>query len=193
MAVVGASGATSAAEGRCAAHPSRPAHERCPTCGRPRCARDAGLGGHCALCAPGAAPTDARSPLAALVATAVAGTLLATTGAAIGQEYVGAQVFSVLLPALVGVVIAATAAALVGSPPTPVRHAVAVLCGAYAGISALLDFRFTDLPFGPTGRWLPPLAAAVVAGAVAAEVLVRRRRAARRAQPRNSISAIPPR
>lgn len=128
-----------------------------------------------------------------LVAAAAAGSLLAVTGAAIGQEYVGAQVFSVLLPALVGVAIATAAAAVAGTPPAAVRHALAALCAGYAGISALLDFRFTELPFGPTGRWLPPLVAAVLAGAAGAELLVRRPASPGRAQGRKRSSATPPR
>lgn len=135
----------------------------------------------------------ARPTPVVLVATGVAGSLLAVAGAAIGQEYVGAQVFSVLLPALVGLAIAMAAAAVAGTPPAPVRRAVAALCAGYAGISALLDFRFTDLPFGSTGRWLPPLAAAVLVAAAGAELLVRRPGSPGRAQGRKRISATPPR
>lgn len=112
--------------------------------------------------------------MAALAGAGAAGTLLAVLGGALGQEYVGARWFSVLFPALVGVVVGAAAAAVAGPVPPALGHAVAVLSGGYAGISALLDFRFTDLPFGPAGRWLPPLVAAVVAGVAGAEVLARR-------------------
>lgn len=86
----------------------------------------------------------------------------------------GAHVFAVVFPALVGIVIAAAAAAWAGPMRALLRHGMAGLVGVCAGLSALLDFRFTDEPFGPVGRWLPPLAAAVAAAVAAVEVLARR-------------------
>lgn len=158
---------------RCAAHPARPARDRCPTCDRPRCAADVARGDRCAVCADRDA-RGVREPLAVLVGAAVIGTVGGAAGAALGQEYVGARVFSVAFPALVGLVLAALAAAWAGPLRPALRHAAAVAVAAYAGISALLDFRFTDEPFGPAGRWLPPLVAAVAAAFMGAEVLAHR-------------------
>jgi hypothetical protein len=159
---------------RCAAHPSRLAHDLCPTCGRPRCARDAEAGSHCRLCGTDRARGAVRPPLVALSAAAGSATVLTVAGAALGQEYVGAHIFSVVFPALVGIVLAAGAVAVAGPLSTTVRRVVAVLIGSYAAVSSLLDFRFTALPFGPPSRWLPPLVAAAVAGVLATEVLARR-------------------
>lgn len=158
---------------RCAAHPARPARDRCPRCGRPRCAADHALGECCAVCRD-ETPRSPRPAVGALAGAGAAGTLLAVVGGALGQEYVGAHWFSVLFPALVGIVIAAAAAAAAGPLPPVLVHVTAAMSGGYAALSALLDFRFTDVPFGPVGRWLPPLLAAAVAGVVAAELLARR-------------------
>lgn len=115
-----------------------------------------------------------RPPLAVLAGAGVVGVLGAVAGAALGQEYVGAHVFSVVFPLLVGLVIAAVAAAWAGPVRAPVRHGVATVVAACAGLSAALDFRFTSEPFGPAGRWLPPVVAAVAAGLVGVQVLARR-------------------
>ena len=98
----------------------------------------------------------------------------AVAGAALGQEYVGARVFSIVFPALIGIVLAAVAVTWTGPLHPRLRHLVATVTTVGASLSALLDFRFTEEPFGPAGRWLPPLAAAAVAAAVAVEVLARR-------------------
>jgi uncharacterized protein (DUF983 family) len=161
------------AAGRCAAHPGRPAHDVCPTCGRPRCSADAhDRGDRCAVC--GAPEQRLRPAPFVVVATAVVGAVLAVVGAAVGQEYVGAHLFSWIFPGLVGVVIAALALTVAGPVHPGLRHLVGLVSAGYAAISALLDFRFTHEPYGPVGRWLPPLVAAVVAAAVAAELLARR-------------------
>lgn len=158
---------------RCAAHPARPARDRCPGCDRPRCAADRSRGDRCVVCE--AADTRGiRPPPAVLAGAGVVGVVGAVAGAALGQEYVGARVFSVVFPALVGLVMAALATTWAGPLRPGLRHLLATALGGCAGLSALLDFRFTDEPFGPVGRWLPPLVAAVVAGAVGAEVLARR-------------------
>ncbi|MGH3743751.1 MAG: hypothetical protein ACRDTP_02700 [Mycobacteriales bacterium] len=115
-----------------------------------------------------------RSPLAVLAGTGVVGILGAVAGAVLGQEYVGARVFSVVFPLLVGLVIAAVAASWAGPVGRSLRHGAAVTAAVCAGLSALLDFRFTDEPFGSAGRWLPPLVAAVAAGLLGTEVLARR-------------------
>lgn len=158
---------------RCAAHPARPARDRCPGCDRPRCAADRSWGDRCVVCE--AADTrGTRPPPAVLAGAGVVGVVGAVAGAALGQEYVGARVFSVVFPVLVALVVAAVTVTWAGPLRPRLRHCVAAAVATAAGLSALLDFRFTHEPFGPAGRWLPPLAAAVVTGAAAVEVLARR-------------------
>jgi hypothetical protein len=178
---------TSATTVRCAAHPARPAHDCCPTCDRPRCARDARRGERCELCLPRPTGRPARPLPVALTAAAVAALPTALLGAALGQEYVGARFFSVVFPALVGVALALAVMSAAGPVRPAGRAVLAALTAGYAAISALLDFRFTDLPYGGPGRWLPPVLAAVVAAVVAAVGF------ARPAQEWKTSSAIPPR
>jgi hypothetical protein len=98
--------------------------------------------------------------LAGVVRAGLAGTGLCLLGAAVGQEYVGARYFSVIWPGLVGLACAVAALALGGA----CRPGVLRLVGAgYGVLSALYDFRFATDPFGPPGRWVPPVAAAALA------------------------------
>jgi hypothetical protein len=129
----------------------------------------------------------ARPLPVALTAAAVAALPTALLGAALGQEYVGARFFSVVFPALVGVALALAVMSAAGPVRPAGRAVLAALTAGYAAISALLDFRFTDLPYGGPGRWLPPVLAAVVAAVVAAVGF------ARPAQEWKTSSAIPPR
>ena len=123
----------------------------------------------------------------ALTAAGVVAVPAVVLGSALGQEYVGARFFSVVFPALVGLALAFVMAVAAGPVRPPVRAALAALAAGYAAISALLDFRFTDLPYGSPGRWLPPVLAAVLAAAIAGLGF------ARPAQEWNTISAMPPR
>lgn len=131
------------------------------------------MGARCAVCGE-AHSHGTRPPLVVLVGSGAVGIVGAVVGAALGQEYVGARVFSVVFPVLVGIVLAALTVTWAGPLHPRLRHLMASVAAAGAGLSALLDFRFTDEPFGPPGRWLPPLAAAVVAGLAAVEMLARR-------------------
>ena len=179
------------ATARCAVHPGRPAHDLCTTCRSPRCAVDgeANSGG-CRVCAAGTpaatgAPVTAASPMspsvaarttrgvrslrpvpAALALAACGASIMCVVGAAVGQEYVGAQYFSWLFPGLIGLACSSAAVRLAG--PLRARPALALrlMAGGYGAVSALLDFRFTQLAFGPVGRWLPPVLAAIVGGVV---------------------------
>lgn len=181
---------------RCAAHPTRVADGRCPTCARPRCARCASApDASCVLCraavgtgavgAVGSPLSDERvlsatqsrrlrrvEACASLAAAGLLCTAIALAGAAVGQEYVGAQYFSVVFPGLVGVACgagAARGAARGAGPGVPsLIWWLRLEAGGYAAVSALLSFRFTDLPYGPVGRWLP----AVFVGAFLAALAV---------------------
>lgn len=159
---------------RCAVHPSRPAFDTCPVCDRPRCALDAQLGSQgCASCVARRAtraPALAAGPaaLASLAAGAATANLVTILGGGIASEYVGAKVFSVLMPGLVGAAIGgcslavARAASRRGRLPEGMRSSLRVLAAAHAVLSALYGFRFANTAYGTTGRWLPPVLAAAL-------------------------------
>ena len=167
---------------RCTAHPGRVAAGDCPRCARPCCAADltaASLlqnAGGCPVCrgravdaGDGEGPVRAvvvmrltrRAVLAGHVRAALAAMTMCLLGSLVGLEYVGAQTFSIVVPGLVGLLCASVGARAAAPVSTPWLRVIAMV---YAVLSALYDFRFTDLPYGPTGRWLPPvLTAGVVA------------------------------
>src|SRR5436190_9881471 len=86
-------------EERCAVHPARPAVDRCPVCGRPRCGADArsAPGGGCLQC--GGVPTEVPPEAAGqreaiqVIAALLASLLLAELLAPVVSEYVGAKGF----------------------------------------------------------------------------------------------------
>ncbi len=156
---------------RCAAHPSRPAADRCPVCSRPRCAADARGATGCRVC--GGGPPRRRDParvLVAVVRAGWAGNALVLLGAALGQEYVGAHIFSLVWPALVGMACGAVGvAALAGQRLSWLGR---MLGAGFGVLSAAYAFHFADTPYGPPGRWLPPLAAAAGAAVALPGLLV---------------------
>jgi hypothetical protein len=111
------SAARPADRARCAVHPARPAVDACPACGRPRCAADA-AGAGCAACrtarsAPAAPPAP---PLERLVRAALAGLGAAVLGGLVAAQYVDAELFAYLTPAVVGAGCGAAAQAAAGGP-----------------------------------------------------------------------------
>ena len=131
---------------RCAVHPSRPAIDACPVCGRPRCGADAAaVSVGCLGCvADQSGPVSAVPPagdVERLVRAALAAYAIALVGGVVASEYVGATVFAYLGPFVVGVVCggAATRAARTdgrGQLGTRVR---AVAAG-YAVLGVALGF-----------------------------------------------------
>jgi hypothetical protein len=102
---------------RCAAHPSRPAVDRCPVCDRPRCGADA-AGPACAACGGGGATGPRIAPptdLERLVRAALAAFAVALLGGLVASEYVGATVFSYVGPFVVGVVCGGAATKAAGT------------------------------------------------------------------------------
>jgi len=107
--------------------------------------------------------------LAGIVRAALAGWLTCLIGAVIAYNYVGAEFFSVLVPGLVGAACAVSArraAGPVSATSTVLGLGVRLVSGGYAVLSALYAFQFADEPYGPAGRWLPPVAAALVGVAI---------------------------
>lgn len=150
---------------RCARHQSRPAADRCPCCGRFRCAPcAAAVAGGCPGCGGPTggrpAPTG-REIAAAVVRAGAAGNALTLIGGALGLEYVGAHVFSIVWPGLVGMVCGAAGVLFLRRVGLGL---VGRLIGAgYGALSALYAFHFAATPLGVPGRWVPPMLAAAAA------------------------------
>lgn len=123
---------------RCAVHPVRPAVDACPVCRRPRCGPDVALapGGGCLVCE-GAAPRSRSGASGGerLVRAALGVTPVALLGGLVAAQYVGAELFAYLTPAVVGVLCGAAAQAAAGGPR---RGDVAVGVRAVACLYAVL-------------------------------------------------------
>ena len=101
--------APAGARPRCAVHPSRPAVDDCPVCGRPRCGADvASVTTGCLGCvgetASPAASVVPAGDLERLVRATLAAYAVALLGGPIGSEYVGATIFEYLGPFVVGMI-----------------------------------------------------------------------------------------
>jgi hypothetical protein len=167
-------------------HPSRPAVDACPVCGRPRCGADAArIAVGCLACvndndgnANGAGP--ARRPpgdLERLVRAALAAYAVAVVGGPVGSEYVGATIFEYLGPLVVGVVCGGAATRAAGTHGhEPVGRVVRWLAAGLAvlgvGLSFVLEQSHDPLSVSPDV--LLPYAAAV-AGALLWTMPPRRR------------------
>ncbi|MCU1595617.1 MAG: hypothetical protein JWO12_3009, partial [Frankiales bacterium] len=107
---------------RCAAHPGRPAVDRCPLCGLARCGADraAWSTGGCVLCQGGTPERTDSYPAAAprerVVRAALAASAAAIAWGYVTAEYVGADVFKYLSPAVLGVLCGGAATAAAGNP-----------------------------------------------------------------------------
>lgn len=150
-----------------------------------------------------AAGSSSRWRAAARVLLVTAGFVaIAELGALVLSEYVGTSVFSWLLPGLLGAgsgELASTASYPVRrARPVPVVRAIVWAAGIAAPVVATVQaFRLADVPYGPAGRWLPPVIAAV-AGAVLMLLLptpggraARRSRATDQAQESDEAAAVP--
>lgn len=161
--------------GRCAVHPGRPAVDACLICERSRCALDAQAapGGGCLGCqgrSHAGGPPDRRRPGSAagrVAVTALALVPAALAGGWVSSQYVDAQVFSLVLPALTGC-LCGWVTLRCARPMTrgPLGYAVRVLAVLAAVAGTVCSFRF--VPGGqsalhPAGRVLPPYAAAAAA------------------------------
>jgi hypothetical protein len=118
---------------RCAQHPARPAHDRCPRCLRPRCDADAGRYGDngCAACV--AAPRVAR-PAGRLELTVRAGLAacpVVLVGGWIATQYVYDHIFAEVLPGLLGL-----ACGLAANLAAPHRDRWAVVATAAISVAA---------------------------------------------------------
>ena len=131
-------------DARCAVHPVRPAVDRCPRCGRARCAVDAEQPDGCRACT----VDDDATPAAGRGERLVRGTLAAfgtaLLGGLVAAQYVDAELFAYLTPFVVGVVCGAAAQAAAGGAkrgPTALRvRAAATLCAVLGvGLGMLLE------------------------------------------------------
>ena len=129
---------------RCPVHPRRPAVDACPVCGRGRCGPDAtqAPSGGCLACRGTAAPVRVHvAPFERLVRAALAAIPVALVGGAVAAQYVGAELFAYLTPAVVGVLCGAAAQAAAGGPRRG-RTALGVrgLACLYAVLGVALGF-----------------------------------------------------
>jgi hypothetical protein len=154
---------------RCAVHPLRPAVDACPVCRRARCGPDAALapGGGCLACRGGAgAGRSVARPGERLVRAALAATPVALLGGVVAAQYVGAELFAYLTPAVVGVLCGAAAqAAAGGARRGSVTLGVRVLACVYAVLGVALGFVLEASVDPLAAATLLPYACAV-AGAV---------------------------
>lgn len=106
-------------------------------------------------------PWTAR--VAALTGAALQAGAASVAGGAVGSEYVGSAVLSLVVPALVGAACAwgATRGAVRWAGVVVPTAVVLAVAAVYAAVSAVLAFRVAATPLGGVGQWLPPVAAAV--------------------------------
>ncbi len=152
---------------RCAVHPSRPAVDDCPVCGRPRCAADA-AGGACAACS-GGSRGPVRRPagdLERLVRAALGGLAAALPMGFVASEYVGAGLFAYLTPLVLGVLTGEAAQRAAAAPRRgPLAAAVRGTATLLAVLGTALGFVVEASAAPWSGTAVLPYAAAV-AGAV---------------------------
>jgi len=157
---------------RCAANPGRLALSGCTRCD-PASRAPAAADRSCARALDAAAPERPRRsaglPHRDLVTAGLtAGALLALPvvllGGAVSSEYVGAHLYSLIVPALVGLACgwavsrgAAAVAPRRSGPTGGLSAAAGLLAVGLAALSAALAFRFADTPYGGAGRWVPPV------------------------------------
>src|SRR4051794_10583411 len=138
-----ASAMVSPVASRCAAHPARPAVDRCRVCDRPRCGVDAADYGArgCPSCAV-VRTVQVAGTRELLVRAGLAGYIVALVGATFATQYARERGFSLLAPALVGLATSWACGAATGSSARPRRSAMAV-ASAMAVLSAALAFALT--------------------------------------------------
>lgn len=156
---------------RCAVHPGRTAHDRCPNCDRLRCDDDAVTYGNdrCGACVAGSIATRPRTSGERAVSAGLAVVPVAVIGGWIYSQYVEVHIFAWLVPLLIGIA-GSWSCALAWqrgggfSRPAVAIGVVAGLCGTAFGFRL-----FPHGPHDPLHPWhevaLPYLCAAV--GAVA--------------------------
>ena len=150
---------------RCAAHPTRPAVDTSPVCGRPRCGADAADGPGCSLCAGARSAPARRGPtdLERLVRAALAATAVALLGGVVSAQYVGAELFAYLTPLVVGVACGAATQAAAGGPRRGrTAQGVRAVAAAYAVLGVALGFVLERSGSALAAGALVPYAAAVL-------------------------------
>lgn len=158
---------------RCALHPSRPAHDSCPVCTRPRCLADAKEWGTtgCLACIVTAAVRAEPTRLELVVRSGLAGLAVAYLGGWVATQYVRVHLMSLAAPAVVGL-------AAAWAVPRAARRLTPALAWSMAVAAALvgtaLGFALTPGGQNPLSQWGvvtgPYLAA--VAGVVAGPLVL---------------------
>lgn len=160
---------------RCAAHPGRPAVDLCPVCRRARCGADRAdplLEGGCTVCQDlGARREAARTHRAADNRERLLRGTLAANGAAIVMgyvvaQYVQAELFEYLAPAVLGLLCGFAATSAAGNPGQGVLAArVRLVTAVYALLGTAFGFVLegTFGVFATSGDVLAPYVVAVAA------------------------------
>jgi hypothetical protein len=108
---------------------------------------------------------ERQARVAGVVRSALLGMLALLLAGAVGGDYVGAAVFSLVVPLLGGAACGYAATRGAGRDGGAVPRAVTLAVAAVdGGAAAGFAFHVADTPFGPVGSWLPP----VLAGAAGA-------------------------
>ena len=147
---------------RCALHPSRPAVDHCPVCGRARCSVDANSYGAsgCEACH---TPQLVRSEPAVrelVVRAALAGLAAALFDGWVGTQYVRVHLMSLVTPTVGGLATGWACTAAAGRFGRPLRPLVLAIAGIAAVLGAALAFRLNSdgglNTLHPLGRVGPP-------------------------------------
>lgn len=152
---------------RCVAHPSRPAVDHCPVCGRPRCGADASSRG-CAVCGGTgeAAPRRPASLLELLVRAMLSAHTTALLAGVVLAEYPGSPFFQYAAPAVGGAAVGAAATAGAGEPRGAVLQRVRLVAVLYAVLATAFGF-VLDGTYGVLDAKRAVLVPYVVAGLAA--------------------------
>ncbi len=151
---------------RCAVHPSRPATDRCPVCGRPRCSPDADRYG-AAGCEACQETPSGRAPAAReiVVRAGLAGMAALLFDGWVETQYVRVHLLSLIAPVVGGLAAAWVCSAAAGMDGRRLRSAVLAVAGGAAVLGAALAFRVNSggglSPVHPAGRVGPPYLAAL--------------------------------
>lgn len=155
--------------GRCAVHPSRPAVDRCPSCGRDRCGVDAATCGErgCPACIGNVGAVRPAGTLEVLIRAGLAGVAAALVGGWVATQHVGVHLMSTFAPLLVGLAASWVTAAASGARTTRERRAVLGVAAVAAVLGTALAYRLFPLsPLHPLDQVGPPYLAAL-AGVIA--------------------------
>jgi hypothetical protein len=153
---------------RCAVHSARPAVDRCPVCGRPRCRPDADryAASGCEACQRAArvrVPSTARE---IVVRAGLAAVAVAAFDGWVETQYVRVHLMSLVAPIVGGLAAGWACKAAAGKDGQRIRTVVLAIACVSAVLGAALAFRLNSggglSPTTPIGRVGPPYLMSIV-------------------------------